>query len=314
MKKKFSLVKYVLIPMLMIVCGISSSQLSAMADSRYKVINDLYPGFLDNLCEDNGKLYISINENLYFDYDGGFDNASYRLEISDKSVVEPISDNDFRGKKIGLKGKKKGTAVLTVRKYQNGKYTVLYETQVVVGQPRFYKREVNIGMGDGLPELKDPNVLLGCQYLDDKYSYTYRIHDTSIIKKKKTVKEGKVKYDIYEALKFGSTKVDIIETYKGKETVVDTITVNVRRPVLRAGDGAEIIHSMANADKFYLSVLRNYESDYEVFYESDDPSIIYKKKGEKFQLVNCGTTNLHVYCMIDGEKYHIGTVKVTIVP
>lgn len=309
MNKKFSILKYTLIPMLMIIGVVSLNQTPALADARYWIINDIYPEYLREVCEDDGKLYLPINESIYYKHDGGFEDASYRLEISNQSVVEQISA-------FGLKGKKKGTAVITVKKYEDGKYTVLHQIQVVVGQPRFYTREINISLDGGLPVLKDPDVLLGVQYFDTEYSYTYRPHDTSVIKKKGTSKDdfGK-KFDLYRAANFGSTKVDIIEKYKGKETVIDTITVNVRKPELRYGDGDEIIHSKAHPDDFYLNIPIDYLCDEsEISYEIDDPSIINKKQGEKFQLLNCGTTNMSIYCKVKGEKYRLGTVKVTIVP
>lgn len=305
MKKHLSLIKYILIPAILLLQGIYFGSVFAEAESRYEIANDLLPEYIWELCEDNGKLYLPLNETIYYEADGGYNDASYRLETSDRSIVDITK---------GVVGKKKGTAVLTLRKYQDGKYSVLYQTQVVVGQPRYYTREENLAIGSGLPPLKDPDVLLGCQYLDPKYTYAYRIYDTSLIKKIGTdIDLSKNKYDVYEAVKYGSTKADIVEIYNGKETVIDTITINVRRPVL-VGDGTEIIHSMSHAEDFWEKIDLDYHNDEELIYESDDPSILYKKYKEPYQLKRCGTTYLHVYCMIDGEKYHAGTVKVTIVP
>lgn len=298
MKKSFSLIRHVLIPMMLIIYGVSNNTILGEAASRYKTLRDKRPDYLYDISDD-GKLYLPINETTYYKSSGGYIDASYRLESSDLSVLETIGG--------GLKGKKRGTAILTCRKYQDGKYSVLYQTQVVVGEPRFYTREYNMTLGHSLPQLDSRREFLGFNSHDSKYSYTYQPHDTSII-----AKRGKTD-EYFDAVNFGSTKVDIIEIYNGKKRVCDTFTVNVKRPELRWAS-KNITLKKDHANLLWKNIFIYYEGDFEIIYESDDPSIVRKNKGEKFIVENCGTTNLHMYCMIDGEKYHIGTSKVTIVP
>jgi len=310
MKKKAVFIKYILMLLILVISEkVISKPVIAQAAPRYKLLNDLYPGYLDYACEDNGIVYMPLNEIKYYKGDGGYNDASYETVSSDRSVVDINR---------GFIGKKKGIAVLTLKKYEDGKSTVLYQTQVVVGQPRFYVREFNIGLGGGLPNLKDPDVLLGCQYDDKKYQYAYSIHDSSIIKKEETVKDHLGNsYDIYRAVKYGSTKVDVLEIYNGKKRVIDTFTLNVMRPELSIGDGAEVVYRMSHPETFWRMAKLRYDSypdNYKLVYEIEDTSIISKKKSGGFILEKVGSTKVRIYCMLDDEKYYLGTVKVTILP
>lgn len=314
MKKKFFIfLKLVLLPAVIIACGLSFKTVSATAASRVSIINDLFIDYIYDLCDDDGKLYIPLNETSVYSSYGERNDVYYRLESSDISVVETVG----YGRLIG---KKRGTATLTLKEYVDGKYHIMHQIQVVVGQPKFYTREYNIGLGENLPIPDDEDYILGMQ-TDKKYTYAYRPHDTSILKKIDTRKFDGKKYDIYEAVNFGTTRVDLIEIYNGKERVCDTFTVNVRLPEL--GGLREIVYRKPYAKDFWKVINTSYDIiligekekfGFEKIYVSDDPSIIYKNPGEDFQLVGYGTTNLHVYCKIKGKKYSIGTVKVTIVP
>lgn len=310
MRKNFLLMKYIFIPMILLISALTFMPNTVKAESRRYMLKDIKPYYLSDLNEDNDILYLAENVTIYQQYHDGYDDASYRMESNDTSVLEI---QDFGRKGFALKGKKKGTAILTCKKYLNGKYTVLYKHQVVVGQPRFYTREYNMAIGDPLPLLDSTDILRGMQYDNLKYNYQYRPHDSSILVKSGTQESDGRKYTVYKAAKYGTTKVDIIEIYNGKEKVLDTITVNVRRPELSFGS-KNITFSKAYTNLFYKQINIKYEKDFEILYESEDPSIVYKKYGEKYKIGKCGTTKLHMYCMIDGKKHYIGTSNITIVP
>lgn len=234
MKKKAVFIKYILMLLILVISEkVISKPVIAQAAPRYKLLNDLYPGYLDYACEDNGIVYMPLNEIKYYKGDGGYYDASYETVSSDRSVVDINR---------GFIGKKKGIAVLTLKKYEDGKSTVLYQTQVVV---------------------------------------------------------------------------DVLEIYNGKKRVIDTFTLNVMRPELSIGDGAEVVYRMSHPETFWRMAKLRYDSypdNYKLVYEIEDTSIISKKKSGGFILEKVGSTKVRIYCMLDDEKYYLGTVKVTILP
>lgn len=275
------------------------------AASRNYLKYELELDHLDSLVD--GKLHVRKDFTTYYGKSSGYSNAEYSMVSSNPDVLEV----SFGGSKYGLTGKKKGTAILTTKKIQDGKHIIVDQTQVVVGEPRFYTRSLNVSLGPCLPEL-DYKSLLGLEYEKSEERYKYRPHDKSIIKKTGSYDIGPWEYDIYTAISYGTTKVDVIDIINGKEKLLDTFTVNVLKPELRArSEHITIKQSKIN----FLWGLIHIDYDYiidELIYESENPSIISRK--DKFVSEQTGTTKLDIYYKYKGKKIHLGTSKVTVIP
>ena len=277
------------------------------APSRYELKFEVELEHLDNLVD--GKLYLRMNDIMYFEKTSGYKNTDYYFESSNPDVLEAT----MGGSKYWLEGKKKGTAILTTKKIQNGKHTIVNQVQVVVGQSRFYTRSLNIGLEMGPPILDSNKVLPGLELFYDDPIYTYRPHDESILKMTGYYEIGPWKHEDYTAVGYGTTKVDVVEIINGKEKVLDTFTLNVLEPRLRAwSENITIKQSRVRAIWNFFSFDYDYIVD-EIIFESENPSII-DRKNDIFVSTQTGTTKLHMYYKYKGKKLHLGTSNVTVIP